>query len=387
MRYALALRARAARYRLVGEIVLAGAIALLAAGTIADLELTEHARLAVVLALLQTLPVAWIRRWPLAVLVITGGSLVAHYAVGLPSTTGLLGPALASYGAAVSGPRRASPVVAGVLCLGTLGAALADGDAGAGEVFAIITAFGAPWLVGARIRRTRERTAALEERAVRAEAEREIEAQRAVAHERARLARELHDIVSHAVSVIVVQAGAAGRLLDRAPDEVAPRLAAIEGAGREAMAELRRLLEVLRGDEDLAAGSLEPQPGCAALPALVERFRDSGLPVRLTVAGEPYPLPASLDLSVYRIAQESLTNALRHARATEAVVMLRYAPAAVEIAVSDDGVGGATSPREGHGLIGIRERVAVFGGTVAAGPQPHGGFAVTASLPIPGNER
>jgi signal transduction histidine kinase len=201
----------------------------------------------------------------------------------------------------------------------------------------------------------------------------------AVLEERARIARELHDLVAHNVSVMVVQAGAERHSLPGDQTETRDTLAAIEQSGRQALAEARRLLGVLRRDGE--PDDLEPQPGLEQLGALVEHVRRAGLNVDLAVEGERAPLPAGLDLCAYRIVQEGLTNALKHAGAgASAQVRVAYAPAALEIDVRDDGRGGEIDGA-GHGLIGMRERVALYGGELEAGPRPGGGFGVHARLP------
>jgi signal transduction histidine kinase len=201
----------------------------------------------------------------------------------------------------------------------------------------------------------------------------------AVLEERARIARELHDLVAHNVSVMVVQAGAERHALPGDQAETRETLASIEQSGRQALAEARRLLGVLRRDGE--PDELEPQPGLEQLETLVAQVRRAGLSVALTVEGEPAPLPAGLDLCAYRIVQEGLTNALKHAGAgASAQVRIAYAPAALEIDVRDNG-NGAAANGAGHGLIGMRERVALYGGELEAGPRAEGGFGVHARLP------
>ena len=213
----------------------------------------------------------------------------------------------------------------------------------------------------------------------------EAQARAAVAEERARIARELHDVVTHHINLVVLQAMAASGTLDRDPERVREPLQVIERSGREALTEMRRLLGVLR-DED-AEQQLTPQPGVEDVDALVGSARTAGLAVGLAVSGTPRRLPAGLALTVYRIVQESLTNAARHAAGSRVGVSLRYEPDALDVAVVDDGgapVGHA--PGGGRGLLGMRERVAVFAGTIEAGPVPDGGFAVHARLPLPVDE-
>ncbi|GAA3183836.1 sensor histidine kinase [Blastococcus jejuensis] len=215
----------------------------------------------------------------------------------------------------------------------------------------------------------------------------EAQARAAVAEERARIARELHDVVTHHVNLVVLQAMAASGMLDHDPERVREPLAVIERSGREALTEMRRLLGVLR--EEDGERPLAPQPGVGDVDDLVGSARSAGLSVGLAVSGTPRRLPAGLGLTVYRIVQESLTNAARHAAGSTVGVSLRYAPEAVEVAVVDDGgrqvehapAGG------GRGLLGMRERVAVYAGTLEAGPVPEGGFAVHARLPLSPEEQ
>jgi signal transduction histidine kinase len=225
----------------------------------------------------------------------------------------------------------------------------------------------------------REREAA-EMRAILAERERDAAARIAVAEERARIARELHDIVAHAVSVMVLQIGAIRHKLPEAVEEDKDALKRVEQAGRTALAEMRRLLGAMRRDGD--AVELGPQPGLDGLESLLEDVRRAGLPVQLHVDGEPFALPRAIDLSAYRIVQEGLTNALKHARASQADVTLRYGQDELELQVLDDGVGTVTTNGLGHGLVGIRERVTIYGGEMSAGTGPAGGFVVTARLPV-----
>jgi signal transduction histidine kinase len=239
------------------------------------------------------------------------------------------------------------------------------------------------WVLGDSVRYRRAYYAALEDRAARLEAERDAQAQVAAATERARIARELHDVVAHNVSVMVVQADGASYALDNDPGKAREALAAIAGTGRQALAEMRRLLGVLRHDEGTDAGRA-PLPGIAQLGELLEQARAAGLPVTLTVEGVPQPLPDGAALAAYRIVQESLTNTRKHGgpQAT-AQVTLRYLEDALVLRITDDGQGPLTLPDgAGHGLNGMRERVAIYGGWVQAGPRPGGGYHVTARLPF-----
>jgi len=242
--------------------------------------------------------------------------------------------------------------------------------------------FAIAWLAGFALHERTTRADAAEERATHAEREREAAARVAVAEERARIARELHDIVAHSVSVMVLQVGAVRHKLPDALAEETAALLDVEQAGRTALNEMRRLLNATRRDgEDV---DLAPQPGLDSLGALLDEVGRAGLPVRLHVDGESFPLPQAIDLSAFRIVQEGLTNALRHARASHADVTVRYRPRELRIEVRDDGEGGSTGDGLGHGLVGVRERVKIYGGEMTAGRAPERGFLLTTSLPLPG---
>jgi signal transduction histidine kinase len=230
----------------------------------------------------------------------------------------------------------------------------------------------------------REREAA-EMRATLAEREREAAARIAVAEERTRIARELHDIVAHAMSVMVLQIGAVRHKLPQDREEDIDALGRVEQAGRTALTEMRRLLGAMRSDGD--GVELGPQPGLDALDSLVDDVSRAGLPVRLHLDGERLPLPRAIDLSAYRIVQEGLTNALKHARASHVEVTVRYRPDELELEVADDGKGPATTNGHGHGLIGIRERVNIYGGEMSAGAAAAGGFVLSARLPVDRDQR
>jgi signal transduction histidine kinase len=252
------------------------------------------------------------------------------------------------------------------------------------ELILIPVEFGITWAVGFALRARSEQAEAAETRAVRAEREREAAARLAVAEERARIARELHDIVAHAVSVMVLHVGAVRHKL---PDELADdreALQSVERTGRTALAEMRRLLGAMRDEREEV--SFVPQPGLDGLDSLLEEVTRAGLPVELHVDGEPFPLPRGVDLSAYRIVQEGLTNALKHSHATTANVTVRYALDELQIEVRDNGVGSSTTDGLGHGLIGVRERVKIYGGEMSAGTANGGGFALTTRLPL-GGER
>jgi signal transduction histidine kinase len=342
------------------------------------------------LALLHTLPLAARRRFPGAVLGITVASGLAVAALGLPPV--VLGVAIlvAVYSVAAYGERWVSLAGLAAAAVGSAAIQLTPGRFENPTPVTNTLILGAAWLLGhfVGVRRAYtdqlERTAELER--ARAEA-----ARRAVAEERLRLARELHDVVAHSISVIAVQSGVGAHVAASQPEEAAKALAAIEATSRAALTELRRLLGVLR-QEGEPLGSLTPVPGLADLDTLLAEVAKAGLAVRLRVEGTPWQLPAGVDLSAYRIVQEALTNVVKHAGEARAQVTIDYGDQDVTVEVTDDGLG-VTAPvgdgrvRVGHGLIGMRERVQVFGGDFQAGPCPGGGFRVAARLPLAGDRR
>ena len=255
-----------------------------------------------------------------------------------------------------------------------------------GDVIFTPFVFAIGWLLGYALRDRTEQNEAAEERATRAEREREAAARIAVAEERARIARELHDVVAHAVSVMVLQVGAVRHRMPQTDTEDRETLKNVELAGRTALAEMRRLLNAMRHDgEEL---ELLPHPGLDNLDSLVDDVRAAGLPVRLEIRGTPIALPPGLDLSAYRILQEGLTNALKHARASQAEVEVQYSATELRLEVRDDGPGGPSPDAGvGHGLVGIRERVRIFGGGMTAGTVRTGGFVLRAQLPLDGGVR
>jgi signal transduction histidine kinase len=248
------------------------------------------------------------------------------------------------------------------------------------DVAVLPALFALAWLAGlGQHKRTVEAETA-EQRAEHAEREREAAARIAVAEERARIARELHDIVAHAVGVMVLHVGA---VRHRLPDQLAEDAEALQGVertGRTALGEMRRLLGAIRRDDE--PGELAPQPGLARLEPLLQGVRDAGLDVNLEVQGDPFQLPQGIDVSAYRIVQEGLTNALKHAHASEARVLIGYDSGELRIDVRDDGDGAPSGDGLGHGLIGIRERVKIYGGEMTATPSRDGGFVLSTRLPL-----
>jgi signal transduction histidine kinase len=242
--------------------------------------------------------------------------------------------------------------------------------------------FAISWVAGFAVRGRAVQAEAAESRATQAERERDTAARIAMAEERTRIARELHDIVAHAVSVMVLQVGAVRHALPAALSEDREALKGVEQAGRDALAEMRHLLDAMREDGERA--ELGPQPGLDRLGALLQDVGRAGLPARLHVDGNPLDLPRGIDISAYRIVQEGLTNVLKHAHATQAEVALEYAPDQLRIEVSDNGHGAARSGSRGHGLIGIHERVKLYGGEMTTATTNGGGFSLTACLPLAG---
>jgi signal transduction histidine kinase len=338
-------------------------------------ELRQHRYgIELVLAVLQVAPLLLRRRFPTAVLVVVA-SAASLYTVVTSSHLVPLPTAIATYTVAAQLERRRSLVLTAAAALTFMLSSLAIG--GVGPAIAGLIPFAAAWVFGDNLGTRRAYTSELEEKAERLEREREVEAARAVAEEQARIARELHDVIAHNLSVMVVQAAAANDVFDSRPDRAREALRTIEATGRTALGELRRLLEAVRGDVGLA-----PQPGLDALDALVSQVRSAGVEVAVKVEGDPRPLPPALDLSAYRVVQEALTNTLKHAGATRADVALRYGDDALDVEVRDNGSGLGNGGGTGRGLIGMRERVVIFGGSLETGPADGGGFAVAARFPL-----
>ena len=258
---------------------------------------------------------------------------------------------------------------------------------GAGDILFTSLLIGGPWLAGHTVRVRQQVGHELEERTVELEEARDEVARAAVVDERLRIARELHDVVAHSISVMTIQAGAARLLLDEGPERAEEPLLRVEETGRETLSEMRRLLGVLRQDEP--NGKLEARPSLEHLDALLAQYREAGLPVELLVEGEERTLPQGLDLAAYRVVQEALTNTLKHAAGATAVVRVAYHRESLELTVTDTGDGRAPAPRPaprwergGHGLVGMRERAEIYGGRLEAGPGPDGGFVVSARFPL-----
>jgi signal transduction histidine kinase len=316
----------------------------------------------------------WRRIHPEAVLAVMGATAVLTVTLGWPPVILGLGALGGVHGlGSVRPPERALPVLAATaaVMVGVVLAADARVDTIVGNTLGLLVA----WWLGDRQRR-------IGERADRAERESEDRARAAVAAERMRIARELHDVVAHALSVIAVQAGTGRVLIDSEPDLARDALVHIEGESRAALGEMRQLLAVLRSDGDAEPDPMQPSPGLADLESLVTTAGRDGLVVDLSQEGTPTAIPAGVELAAYRIVQEALTNVRRHSGARSAQVRLAWRPDGLDVEVVDDGRGApGRRPKAGNGLVGMRERVAVYGGTLDVGHSPAGGFRVAAHLP------
>ncbi len=341
-------------------------------------------RLAIaLLALACTVPLLWRRRAPLAVLTVVFAAVVVEISIESSNQAPLqlaIVALLAIYAVAAESDMRRALTGAALAAAALLFVDYADPwrsphvDLGGGWLF-----FGGLWIFGRWTRARWQLTNELRERALLLEREREERARAAVADERARIARELHDVVAHSVSVMVIQAQAALRLLEGDEPPAREALGSIEDTGRQVLVEMRRLLGVLRRDGELG---LAPPPRIDELDSLVAQVREAGLPVELRVEGTVAPLPPGIDLSAYRIVQEALTNALKHAGPAHAEVVVRYSPTELELEIADDGAGGGDGDGAGHGLVGMRERVALYGGALESGRRRGGGYRVRARLPL-----
>jgi signal transduction histidine kinase len=339
------------------------------------------------LVLGMCLPLLWRRRRPVVAFYVmfAAGFLLSAVDRGLSDQPPMQTWLVALIGfysvAAHATPRRAAiaGVLVGAVVVAGDAADLLSGNAAFDEVVPGWFLLAAVWGLGYALRGRQLQASALAGRADRLEREREAQSRAAVAAERARIARELHDVVAHSLSVIVVQAQAADRVLDGEQPSAREALASIDSTGRQALVEMRRLVGILRDDRELG---LTPQPGLGQLDGLLDQVRDAGLPVALGVEGEPRPLAPGVDLSAYRIVQEALTNALKHAGPARACVAVRYLADGVELEVTDDGHGPRDGHPGGHGLVGMRERVALYGGVLESGARNGRGFQVRARLPL-----
>jgi signal transduction histidine kinase len=353
----------------------AALVAVLLVPTVGVATRHDHSTLGVVLGIAETLPLLVRRRFPIGVLALVTAVGLAMVPLGVWFLPLQIGVAL--YTLATICDRRTSRLAGAATVVAVAAALAAAGSIRFGDAVARVVFLGAAWLLGDGIGSRRAYVREIEEKAARLEREHESEARRATAEEQARIARELHDVVAHALSVIVIQAAAADDVFEIDPARVREPIRAIEDAARSALGDLRRVLGILQDDT-----AYQPQPGLATLDTLVEQVRATGLAVSLEIEGAPRPLPAAVDLSAYRIVQEALTNTLKHAGAEHANVRVRYGDE-LGLEVRDDGVGaGPEGSPAGSGLIGMRERAAMLGGTVDAGRAPGGGYIVRARIPI-----
>jgi signal transduction histidine kinase len=342
----------------------------------------------ILLVLLSTLPLVFLHVQPLAAYGAMLAALVAQHALGYQgSVVSTVALALALFILALTASYRTAVITAVSTGVSSIAAVvvfwLRDGDSDVVQMVLYWLAFSALWLVGLIIKLYRESAARATRRAALFAQDRDLRAREAVADERARMARELHDGVGHALNVVVLHAQGAQRIMAAKPELAREALSSIEAAGRQALTDVERMLGVLRAEEHDA---LAARPGLGQLETLVAQVTEAGLPSTLDIQGTPAELPASLDLTAYRIVQEALTNSLKHAGNARAGVTVRYLDGAVELEVLDTGRGAAVppSPSGGRGIPGMRERVLVFGGSLEVGPQPQGGFRVWARLPLMG---
>ncbi|MFE0252171.1 sensor histidine kinase [Streptomyces sp. NPDC059010] len=361
-----------------------------------DLSGTDSEAAIIPVVLLLCLVIALRRRMPEKMLLLAIGVGLVQLALNVATTPANFAFLVIVYTVAATGARWASWLALGAgLCAAPLAQLRwPERDSSVlGNIALVIfltVPFALAWVLGDSIRTRRAYYEQLEERATRLEKEREAQAKVAVAAERARIARELHDVVAHNVSVMVVQADGAAYVLDAAPDQAKKALETISSTGRQALAEMRRLLGVLRTGEHQESGEYVPQPDVEQIDDLIQQCRTSGLPVDFKVEGTPRPLPSGVELTAYRIVQEALTNTRKHGGPNAgASVRLVYFDDGLGLLVEDDGKGAPHELYEeggadgrGHGLIGMRERVGMVGGTLDAGPRPGGGFRISALLPL-----
>ncbi|WP_237106957.1 sensor histidine kinase [Nonomuraea sp. MG754425] len=338
------------------------------------------------LTLLGNLSLAWRRQAPLAVLALSCVTTLAFHTMGYDARLNEVAPLLALYTVTYRRtPAVSLPCALVVAALWWHAAFLGPDDFTWPNVAQSTIIVAIAWSFGTSTRLLVARNQRLAELSERLRREQEYRAHRAVTQERVRIARELHDVVAHHMSVIVIQAGLARYVLGSDPDTARGALATVADTGSEVMGEMRRLLTVLRvdPDEDADPEGYDPAPSLQRVEQLVERVRSAGVPVEVSISGTVRPLPPGIDMCAYRILQECLTNVLKHAGSATARVSLRYGPE-LELRVTDDGRGPAsTGNGDGHGLIGMRERVKLYKGTITAGGTPSGGFEVVAVLPLP----
>ncbi|MDQ4039369.1 MAG: histidine kinase [Actinomycetota bacterium] len=334
---------------------------------------------AVPVVLATRLPLLLRRRYPRVVLAVVTTLIVLERLMELPTSD--LATYVALFTVAIGCTRRQALAALGLLVVVRGVVAL---EVNSAFLLLDVLSFLVSWVLGDRQQAYRALLGELQCRTEQLEREREDKARLAAADERARIARDLHDVVAHSVSVMVLHAAAARRTLSKDPARAEEAMAQVEATGRQSLTELRRLLGVLRDGQHT---ELSPAPQLAYLDDLIDQFRAAGLPVQVEITGEAQPLAPGVDLSAYRIIQEALTNALKHAHPAAVTLTLRYTPRDLQVEVLDDGrtaaaEEGAGSNGGGHGLVGMRERAGLVGGQLQAGPRPGGGFGIAATLPL-----
>jgi signal transduction histidine kinase len=383
----------------VDRAILDGLLALLVtglalaslAGSAAHLQLTRAAvlrlhtadALGVALLVLGTLSIGKRRDVPVLVLGVAAMAFLGYDALGHAPLLLPFAPAIALY--TIAATRTPLVAVSATTVTAVVAAFAAHRDLLTREQFLVdVLTMAAATLLGYGLQ-LHGRVTSLQQQTVRLVREHTDETRLAVEQEQARIARELHDVVAHSVSLIIAQASVAQRAADTELEEAKQALGSIERTGREALTEMRGLLGVLQPGRDRAEA--EPCLGLDRLPALISQVQRTGLPVQLLVHGSPGPLPAEVELSAFRIVQEALTNILKHAGVARATVVLRHRPGTLELRIWDDGHGGVPTWAPGHGLAGMRQRTALLGGALSAGPRPGGGFQVVATLPLEERQR
>jgi signal transduction histidine kinase len=328
--------------------------------------------------LAMTVPLGWRTSHPVAVCAIVFAALgIQDVIAGSNARTPdaqLVAWIVATFSVAANADRAGALVGAAMALAATIG------WLGIDDLVFPVEIVGGAWIAGRLVRSRQQRAVTLEHHTVSLDRERDARAQAAVADERARIARELHDVVAHSISVMGIQAGAVRRVLGPGHDEQKDALLSVEETGRQALAEMRRMLGILRrSDEDLAHA---PPPSLDGIEELIAQAREAGLPVELRIEGERMPLAPGIDISAYRIVQEALTNTLKHAQPARATVVIAYGSHDLHLDVSDDGRGPGANGDVGHGLVGMRERVAIYGGSLKTGAGDDGGYVVRARLPL-----
>ncbi len=369
----------------IAVVLLAIGLLTMAGSTVDENHPTSLNLLAYVLAVVGFGALALRTRAPVATMAATLIATASYSALEYPENGLPIAGMIALYTVASRTPRKQS-----LIALGAVATAIvwltSRGSQGLDAAGAVsnLAVFGIAYASGRYVQVRRAYTEQLELRAAEADRQRRRDAEQAVAEERLRIARELHDVVAHAMSVVAVQSGIAAHVIEQRPDEARSMLETINATSREALDEMRRLLGVLRADGDAPAADLAPAPSLDDLGALVASIESTGVTVRVAVEGQPVALPSGLDLAAFRIAQEALTNVVKHAGPAHVDMLIRYGADSLELEVTDDGRGAASGLEEiggGHGLVGMRERVELYGGSLSTGPRAGGGYRVMARLP------